>query len=189
MELLRTPRLLLRHWEESDLPVFYDLYSRDDVMRWLGPHPRRPLATLDEARERLNRWRARERDLDSPLGRWAVVPLVPGTPSPAPAGTVLLMPLSDADGPTGLIEVGWHLHPQYQGQGFATEAADALLAEAATMGIGEVLALTDLDNVSSQAVAARLGMSDEGTTDRWFGLTARQFRRNLTAADGSRRRG
>ena len=98
MELLRTPRLLLRHWEESDLPA----------------------------------------------------------------------------------EVGWHLHPQHQGQGFATEAAGALLAAAATAGIGEVLALTDLDNVRSQAVAARLGMSDEGTTDRWFGLTARQFRKTLT---------
>ena len=185
MELLRTPRLLLRHWEESDLPAFYDLYSRDDVMRWLGSHPRRTLATLDEARERLDRWRARERDLDPPLGLWAIVPLVPGTPSPPPAGTVPLLPLSDADGPTGLIEVGWHLHPQYQGQGFATEAAGALLAAAATTGIGEVLALTDLDNVRSQAVAARLGMSDEGTTDRWFGLTARQFRKTLTA-DGQR---
>ena len=95
------------------------------------------------------------------------------------------MPLSDADGPTGLIEVGWHLHPQHQGQGFATEAAGALLAAAATAGIGEVLALTDLDNVRSQAIAARLGMSDEGTTDRWFGLTARQFRKTLTA-DGQR---
>jgi RimJ/RimL family protein N-acetyltransferase len=68
MELLRTPRLLLRRWEESDLPAFFDLYSRDEVMRWLGSHPRRTLATLDEARERLGRWRARERDLDPPLG-------------------------------------------------------------------------------------------------------------------------
>ena len=185
MELLRTPRLLLRHWAESDLPAFYDLYSRDDVMRWLGSHPRRTLATLDEARERLDRWHVRERDLDPPLGLWAIVPLVPGTPSPPPVGTVPLLPLSDADGPTGLTEVGWHLHPQYQGQGFATEAAGALLAAAATAGIGEVLALTDLDNVRSQAVAARLGMSDEGTTDRWFGLTSRQFRKTLTA-DGQR---
>jgi RimJ/RimL family protein N-acetyltransferase len=175
MELLRTPRLLLRHWEEPDLPAFFDLYSREDVMRWLGPHPRRSLTTLDEARERLARWRAREPE--APLGLWAVVPLAPGTPSQPPAGTVLLMPLADADGPTGLIEVGWHLHPQHQGQGYATEGADALLTAAAGAGIGQVLALTDLDNVRSQAVAARLGMSDEGTTDRWFGLTARQFRK------------
>jgi RimJ/RimL family protein N-acetyltransferase len=184
MELLRTPRLVLRHWEESDLQAFYDLYSRDDVMRWLGSHPRRTMATLDEARERLGRWRARERDLDPPLGLWAIVPLAPGAPSRPPAGTVLLMPLADADGPTGLIEVGWHLHPRHQGQGFATEAADALLAAATGAGIGQVLALTDLDNVRSQAVAARLGMRDEGTTDRWFGLTARKFSRNIAAGNG-----
>ena len=73
-----------------------------------------------------------------------------------------------------LIEIGWHLHPQHQGQGFATEAATRSCG-GDRAGIGQVLALTDLDNVRSQAVAARLGMRDEGTTDRWFGLTARQF--------------
>jgi RimJ/RimL family protein N-acetyltransferase len=36
MELARTGRLLLRRWQEHDLPAFFDLYSRDDVMRWLG---------------------------------------------------------------------------------------------------------------------------------------------------------
>src|SRR5690242_14541819 len=98
MELTRTPRLLLRHWEEPDLPAFFDLYSRDDVMRWLGPHPRRALVTMDEARERLARWIAGARRLDPPLGMWAIVPLSPeGQP---PAGTLLLMPLADADGPT-----------------------------------------------------------------------------------------
>jgi Acetyltransferase (GNAT) domain len=107
MELTRTPRLLLRHWEEPDLPAFFDLYSRD----------------------------------------------------------------------------GWHLHPRRQGQGLATEAAEAVLAAAGTARIGEVLALTDLDNVRSQAVTARLGMSDEGTTDRWFGLTARQFRKVIAVRD------
>jgi len=40
--------------------------------------------------------------------------------------------------------------------------------------------------VPSQAVAARLGMCDEGTTDRWFGLTSRQFRRTITiGGDGA----
>ncbi len=41
----------------------------------------------------------------------------------------------------------------------------------------EVLALTDLDNVPSQRVAERLGMADEGETDRWFGETMRQYRK------------
>jgi hypothetical protein len=46
VELARAGRLLLRRWEEHDLPAFLDLYSRDDVTRWLGPHPRRALAGL-----------------------------------------------------------------------------------------------------------------------------------------------
>jgi RimJ/RimL family protein N-acetyltransferase len=175
VELARTGRLLLRRWEEHDLPAFFDLYSRDDVMRWLGPRPRRALADPDEAREGLRRWHARERDLDLPLGFWAIVPLVP--PGPAPVGTIALLPLADAGGPAGLTEVAWHLHPDHQGQGLATEAAAAVLAVGASMaGFGQVLALTDLDNVRSQAVAARLGMRDEGLTQRWFGLTMRQFR-------------
>jgi RimJ/RimL family protein N-acetyltransferase len=181
VELTRTPRLLLRHWEEADLPAFFALYSRDDVMRWLGTHPRRALATEDEARERLARWIAGGRRLDPPLGMWAMVPLSPAEQSPV--GTLLLMPLTDSGGPTGLVEIGWHLHPRGQGQGLATEAAAAVLAAAAGAGLDQVLALTDLDNVRSQAVAARLGMMDEGTTDRWYGLTTRQFRTSLPAGD------
>lgn len=179
MELLRTPRLLLRNWEESDLPAFFDIYSTDEVSRWLGPEPRRPLASTEEARERLGRWRAHKAGLDRPLGLWAIVPLDPAGPDPqpdGPVGTLLLLPLTDAAGPTGLVEVGWHLHPRHQGQGLATEAARAVLAAAGAAGIDPVLALTDLDNVASQAVATRLGMQDDGSTDRWFGLTMRQYR-------------
>jgi RimJ/RimL family protein N-acetyltransferase len=179
VELLRTERLLLRHWSESDLAAFFDLYSRADVMRWLGPHPRRPLATRQEARDRLRAWHAREHGLSAPLGLWAVVPLLAGEQPGQPAGTVLLMPLSDASGATGLVEVGWHLHPRHQGRGLATEAARAILVIAAEAGIDQVLALTDLDNIASQRVAARLDMQDEGVTDRWFGLTARQYRKIL----------
>jgi RimJ/RimL family protein N-acetyltransferase len=179
MELLRTERLLLRHWEDSDLLAFFDLYSREDVMRWLGPHPRRVLTSPEEARERLHRWHARGQGLDPPLGLWAIVPLIADVEPPSPAGTVLLLPLADATGPAGLIEVGWHLHPQHQGRGLATEAAQAILRAAARAGIDQVLALTDPDNVRSQAVAVRLGMRDEGITSRWFGLTTRQYRASL----------
>jgi RimJ/RimL family protein N-acetyltransferase len=176
VELLVTGRLLLRQWEEPDLPAFYGIYSRDEVARWLGPPPRRAVASLDEARRGLERWRSFSAGQEPPLGLWAIVPREPGA---HPVGTALLLPLSDADGPTALTEIGWHLHPDHQGQGLATEAARALLQAAADAGIREVLALTDLDNTPSQAVATRLGMDDEGPTDRWFGLTMRQYRKDL----------
>jgi len=175
MELLRTDRLLLRRWEESDVAAFFDVYSRDEVTRWLGEHPRRPLTTLAEAGERLNGWREHERGLSPPLGLWAIVPCAAGAEPGQPVGTVLLLPLSDDDGPTGLVEVGWHLHPGFQGRGLATEAARAVIALAGEAGIDQVLAITDLDNGASHRVAERLGMADDGVTERWFGLTARQY--------------
>jgi RimJ/RimL family protein N-acetyltransferase len=200
VELLRTPRLLLRRWEDSDVSAFFDIYSRDEVARWLGPQPRRALSSPEEASQRLSRWRAHDQGLDRPFGLWAIVPLAPAAgpaqqpppadpaaepaqqPRPAdPVGTLLLLPLADASGPTALVEIGWHLHPGYHGRGLATEAARAVLAAAADAGIEQVLALTDLDNTASQAVATRLGMHDDGTTDRWFGLTLRQYRRATTA--------
>jgi RimJ/RimL family protein N-acetyltransferase len=180
VELVRTERLLLRRWEESDLPAFFDLYSHDDVARWLGRHPRRALATLGEARERLRQWHVLEQGLDPPLGRWAIVPLNRGPQREQPAGTIPLLPVTDPGGPTGQIEVGWHLHPRHQGQGLVTEAATAVLAAAAKAGIEQVIALTDPDNIPSRAVAARLGMRDEGITQRWYGLTSRQYHKAIT---------
>jgi RimJ/RimL family protein N-acetyltransferase len=175
MELLRTGRLLLRRWDESDVAAFFDVYSRDEVTRWLGEHPRRPVATLAEALERLGKWREHERGLAPPFGLWAIVPRTAGAAPGQPVGTLLLLPLSDDDGPTGQVEIGWHLHPGFQGKGLATEAARAVFAMAGEAGIDRVLAITDLGNAASQRVAERLGMTDDGVTDRWFGLTARQY--------------
>jgi RimJ/RimL family protein N-acetyltransferase len=142
-------------------------------MRWLGPQPRTVLADEEAARGRLGRWQAAGDRLEPPFGLWALVRRDATTARPV--GTVLLLPLDDAEGPTTEVEVGWHLHPDHQGHGLVTEAAAALLDRAPAAGHPRVLAVTDDDNVASQAVARRLGMVDEGLTDRWFGQTMRAF--------------
>jgi RimJ/RimL family protein N-acetyltransferase len=178
VELLRTSRLVLRSWVEEDAPAFLDIYSRYEVIRWLGPQPRRvAVTTLESALERIRYREERISGLTAPMGLWAIVPA--GGDRDEPIGTILLMPLEDDDGPTGLVEVGWHLHPDHQGRGYATEAAGAVLDAAPATGIDEALALIDLDNVPSQRVALRLGMTDEGVTDRWYGLPQRQYRKVL----------
>ena len=152
----------LRRWMDDDVEAFYDIYSRWEVMRHLGAHPRRVVRDREEALARLGRMRGRE---DGPRGYWAIE--VDGVP----VGTVLLLPLhGDGDGGSE-VEVGWHLHPGHHGKGLATRAARELLSRTS----GRVLALTDQDNLASQAVAVRLGMTDEGLTDRWYGITARQY--------------
>lgn len=55
-------------------------------------------------------------------------------------------------------ELGWLLYDGHEGQGFATEAARALLDWAfATLPLHSLVSYTDPENHASQAVARRLG--------------------------------
>ena len=88
-------------------------------------------------------------------------------------GTVLLVPLPGADGaPTDDIEIGWHFHPDHWGNGYATEAARAVLAHAVDdLELPVVNAVAYEGNTASFSVMRRLGMSYRGTSDRWYGTT------------------
>jgi RimJ/RimL family protein N-acetyltransferase len=164
---LRTPRLLLRPWrpdDEADVETALDIYRRDEVARWLGATPR-PWPDLDHARTRLERWRSVSGETLG-LGLWAVVP----DDADHPVGTVLLVRLPGSGGViTDDVEIGWHFHPDAWGRGYATEAADALLAHGfTTLGLPCVNAVAHAGNAPSFAVMQRLGMTSQGTTDRWY---------------------
>ena len=59
-----------------------------------------------------------------------------------------------ATGPGGRPELGWTLHPEHWGNGYATEAARAVLDWFDGSG---VISLIAPDNLRSQRVAGRLG--------------------------------
>jgi RimJ/RimL family protein N-acetyltransferase len=163
-----TPRLLLREWSESpaDLARHFDTYSRSEVARWLGAAPR-PLIDPAQALERVRMWRARTAADGPPYGTWALEVRATGVV----AGTVLLRPLPRSDGsPPAEAEIGWHLHPDSWGHGYATEAARGVAAWAFEAGIPEVYAVIYPGNERSIAVTRRLGMTPLGVTDRWYGV-------------------
>ena len=58
-------------------------------------------------------------------------------------------------------EIGWSLHPSYQGRGFATEAARAILELGFGMGLHRIVAELDPRNAASIALCLRLGMRHE----------------------------
>lgn len=93
-------------------------------------------------------------------------------------GTVILLKLPDGNGE---FEVGWHLHPENWGQGYATEAARGAIELAFDRGLEEVLAVVRPDNVASIAVCRRLGMEELGRTDRYYATELELFR--LAAKD------
>jgi len=61
------------------------------------------------------------------------------------------------------VEVGWRLHPRAWGRGYATEAGQAALAAAPTLGLARIIAVIDPGNTASIAVATRLGLCHEQT--------------------------
>jgi RimJ/RimL family protein N-acetyltransferase len=62
------------------------------------------------------------------------------------------------------LEIGWVLHPDYQGRGLAAEAAGAVLHFAfETLGPHRVEAQLDARNAASARLCERLGMRLEAT--------------------------
>ncbi len=164
----RTERLELRAWVGEDSATHLAIYSRWEVMQWLGADPK-PLTTEEQSRSGIRRWATRRAD---PCGVWAVVPEDVGHP----VGSALLVPLQDADGaPTAEFEIGWHFHPDYWGRGYATESARALVDLAWASGLPEVWAVVHHGNDASVALTRRLGMEPMGITDRWYGVELDSF--------------
>jgi len=78
-------------------------------------------------------------------------------------GWVLLIP-EDGSGPD--IEIGWRLHPDHWGQGFAFEAARAVVDHAFShMELPLIIAAIDPRNTQSKKLAERLGMTCEENRD------------------------
>ena len=163
--VFETERLVVRDWQDADTPRMFDMYSRPEVMRFLGSVPR-PMSSLEAARERIDRGRVRndaDRAAGLPTGWWAVEVRDSGVV----AGTVALVHVEGDDGAP--VEVAWHLHPDAQGNGYATEAAAGALRRGHASGLDEVLALTDEANTASQAVCRRLGMDLRGRSEAYYG--------------------
>jgi RimJ/RimL family protein N-acetyltransferase len=173
MEELRSARLRLRGWRPDDVDFLFDLYSRQEVQRYIGRVPR-VMTDRAEAQERLDR--LTDHLQPAPLGVWAVAREEDGH-----LLGVLLLKDIPASGtgtppqPSGDIEIGWHFHPDAWGHGYATEAAGRVLRHALDAGLPQVVAVTNPENTASQAVCRRIGMVHQGRTDRYYDATCELF--------------
>jgi RimJ/RimL family protein N-acetyltransferase len=152
-----TERLVVRAWRPDEADRFVEMYRRTEVVQWF---PAAAPLDRDEAADRIARNLA-QLAADPGFGRWAIVDRFSGIP----VGTVILQRLPDGDGE---VEIGWHLHPDSWGKGFATEAASAVLTRAFASGLDEVWAVTHVANYRSAAVCKRIGMRLLGITHRWY---------------------
>ena len=166
---MRTDRVSLRRWDpddDADVRIVFDIYRRAAVVEWLS-RPPQPLEAESEARARMRRWVSFAEDHPG-FGMWAIVP----DSVAAPVGTVLLLPLPVDGVLTDDVEIGWHLHPDHWGNGYATEAARLVLDHAFDdLDLPVVNALAREGNTASSAVMQRLDMTYRGTNGRWYGAS------------------
>ena len=147
--MIETPRLILRPWRSSDLPLFAEQNADPVVMRFLGGVLTREAS--DAYADRAERHRAAHG-----FCKWAVE-----APGLAPfIGAVGLTHVRFEASFTPAVEVAWRLHRRYWGQGYATEAARAAIDDGFNrVGLREIVSMTALVNTASMRVMQRLGMT------------------------------
>ena len=150
--ILETSRVCLRPWKESDLAPFRSLNADPLVMRFFP-------APLTHEQSDAFAFSLRERMKRQGFGLWALE--IPGL-TPFAGFVGLNVPSFD----TSLVEVGWRLHKNFWGQGFATEAA-ALALEAGffLFHLKEICSFTATLNTPSERVMQRLGMEHRPEDD------------------------
>jgi RimJ/RimL family protein N-acetyltransferase len=170
MHILDTGRLRLRTLRPEDAPFYLEVVNVPAFIEYIGD---RGIRTPEAARRAIT---------DGPMAMQAAL------------GHSLCLVQLKADGtPIGMcglikrdalpeVDLGYAFLPQFGGQGYATEAAAAVLAYARSLGIRRVLAITSPGNAASNAVLRKIGMrfqevvhltpEDPGTLLHAYDLTA-----------------
>jgi RimJ/RimL family protein N-acetyltransferase len=171
--ILQTSRLVLRPPREEDLDRWAEFSANPDSMRFMGGVAKRGAS-----------WRA----LAAVAGSWALRGY--GMFSIIERESGLWVGRGGPHQPEGWpgTEVGWGLHPDATGKGYATEAASAAMDFAVdVLGWTDIIHLIAPANMNSQKVAERLGSVRRGpgalpdpfeneTVDLW-GQSADEWRR------------
>ena len=158
---VRTERLVLRPIDAvGDVDAIHAYASREDVCRSIPWTPR--------TREDVVAWLPRRAitTIAAPGGAASLAITLAGTGELV--GDVTLIWRSEEH---RTAEIGYVVHPDHAGHGYATEAARAMLAMAfERLGLRRVVARVDARNPASAAVLRHLGMRQEAVLveNEWF---------------------
>jgi RimJ/RimL family protein N-acetyltransferase len=147
--ILETARLRLRSATPDDAAFYFDLVNDPAFIEHIGD---RGIRTLDQAREAL---------LSGPIAMQEtrghslyVAELKEGGAAIGMCGLIKRDTLDE-------IDLGYAYLPAWRGQGYAWEAARAVLDFAPTLGIRRLLAITSPNNIASNGLLRKLGMRFE----------------------------
>lgn len=152
---IATGRLLLKCWEPSYAEQLSALVieSADSLLPWM-PFAKAPYPTVDEEMNLLRTFRG-----NYDLGKDYVIGIFDADER-APMGSTGFHLRNSAD----CLEIGYWIAKRYQGRGYATEAAAALIKIAFELtDVARLEINTAVGNERSQKVIRKLGLQLEGT--------------------------
>jgi len=150
--VITTPRLGLRRWKESDLPLVIAMNQDKEVMLYFPS-----TLSAEESLEFFLRIQRQIEDLG--FGLWAVEKLdskeyIGFTGFSIPAFESFFTPC---------VEIGWRLRKEYWGRGYATEAALASLTHGFEKWEWDrIVSFTSVFNLPSERVMQKIGMTKQG---------------------------
>jgi RimJ/RimL family protein N-acetyltransferase len=149
---LRTERLRLRPYRPDDVDAVLSMFGREDVSRYLNWEPMDREAATALVERRLQQLRI-EHEGDG------IVLVVEEADAGGFVGEMMLRLTSEA---SRQGEVGWSVHPDAQGRGYATEGSREMLRLGFDeLGLHRIVAECDPRNEASIRVMEKLGMRRE----------------------------
>jgi RimJ/RimL family protein N-acetyltransferase len=150
--VLETDRLILRKLTFSDAPFILALLNDPSWLRFIGD---KGVRTLEDARDYIR---------NGPMAMYARegfgLYLTELKRSHVPVGMCGLIKRPSLED----VDIGFAFLPDHRRQGYAHEAASAVLECGKTVfGLKRVVAITALDNAGSSRLLAKLGMKPEKT--------------------------
>ncbi len=153
--MLETNRLFLRHFTDDDVDAVFAMRSDAEIMRFIREPQKKRDETLNWLRLISGKWE------DEKIGFCAVVEKKSGNL----IGWCGLWRLKETDE----IEVGYAIAREFQGKGFAPEAAKACLKYGFDeLSLDKIVAVAFPENLASQNVMKKLGMNYD-YTDEFYG--------------------
>jgi len=147
MKILDTERLTLRTLDADDAPFYLELVNQPSFLKFIGD---KGVRTVEAARQAIaDGPQAMQRERGHSLY------LVQRRSDGAPLGMCGLIKRDSLPG----VDIGYALMPEYWGQGYAHEAAAAVLAHGRdSVGLDRLMAITSPQNDSSIGLLLKLGL-------------------------------
>ncbi len=155
--LIKTPRLTVTDITEKDKTDYYNLYVDDQLNKWWGYDYKEDLGdnelSPDYFLEFMNSLKQKKEEYSVAVKK---------------DGKMIGELVMHNFGYYSDVEIGFRFFKEYQGNGYATESADALIEYLKSLGVKTVKSRCYRQNIRSKNLILRLGLKQTAETDTHY---------------------